>query len=68
MTTEAAAAPTSSDPLDAVPEAYRLQVGKLCEMGYGADFSEADEEIFKTAVRGNVVARGGSNVTNDVTA
>jgi hypothetical protein len=35
---------------------------------YGADFSEADEEIFKTAVRGNVVARGGSNVTNDVTA
>ena len=35
---------------------------------YGADFSEADEEIFKTAIRGNVVARGGSNVTNDVTA
>ena len=35
---------------------------------YGADFSEADEEIFKTAVRGNVVARGGSNVTDDVTA
>ena len=35
---------------------------------YGADFSEADEEIYKTAIRGNVVARGGSNVTNDVTA
>ena len=35
---------------------------------HGADFSEAEEEIFKSAVRGNVVARGGSNVTDDVTA
>ena len=35
---------------------------------YGADFSEPDEALFKTAVKANVVARGGSNVTNDVTA
>ena len=35
---------------------------------YGADFSEPDEAVFKTAVKANVVSRGGSNVTNDVTA